>query len=127
MTSQIFIEYLKDRMTGKAPKGAKRSHLWFEVRKKHLKLYPNCLVCGGSTSLQVHHIVPFFLAPDLELVSTNLMTLCTRKKYGINCHLLIGHLGNFRRFNIGASLDAKIWRSKLNVDKDNDDGSTIGL
>ena len=126
MASRVFIEYLKDRLTGKAPEGAKRSPLWFDVRKNHLRKNPRCVICGSTNKLQVHHVIPFHLAPDLELVPTNLITLCTRKKYGINCHLLVGHLGNFRRFNIEVRTDAKTWRSKLEVDP-SDIGGTIGL
>jgi len=56
-------------------------------------------LCGGTKAVEVHHLIPFSIAPDLELDPHNLITLCERKKYGINCHLLVGHLGNYRRFN----------------------------
>jgi len=65
----------------------------------------------------VHHVVPFHLAPDLELEPGNLLTLCESKKYGINCHQLIGHLGNYRRWNPSVREDATVWRMKLNPGK----------
>lgn len=104
---------LKDRVQGRAPKGAKRSPWWLEVRGEHIERFPYCAVCGGDTKLEVHHIVPFHVAPDLELEPDNLLTLCRRKKHGIDCHLLIGHLGNFRRINPSVLSDAAEWNSKL--------------
>lgn len=58
-------------------------------------------------------MVPFHEAPELELEPSNLMTLCERKKYGINCHLLVGHLGDYRRINPDVHGDAETWRTKL--------------
>lgn len=107
------IERLKDRIQGKAPPGARRSSSWREVRTAHIKLNPECQVCGSTRKVEVHHIVPFHLAPDMELEPSNLMTLCENKRYGINCHLLIGHLGNYRRINCEVCLDAMIWSHKL--------------
>jgi hypothetical protein len=63
----------------------------------------------------VHHRLPFHERPDLELSPDNLMTLCEAGKYGINCHLLVGHLGNWRRWNPFADQDALLWRIKLTV------------
>jgi len=107
------IEQLKDRIQGKAPKGAKRSPSWSKIRAAHLVTHPVCQVCGSSKRLEVHHKIPFHLAPDMELSTSNLMTLCENRRYGINCHLLIGHLGNYRRFNSEVYLDAMIWMHKL--------------
>ena len=100
-------------MTGKAPKGAKRSSKWRKVRSKFIKEYPRCAVCGSKKKIEVHHKVPFYYAPDLELVEYNLATLCENKKYGINCHLLIGHLGNYSRINTQIEYDILEWRMKL--------------
>ena len=108
-----FFERIKDRIQGKATKGQKRSDDWLDFRDAFVRGNPECMVCGGRKKIEVHHIVPFHVAPDLELDPSNLMVLCTRKKYGINCHLLIGHLGNFRRINPAVELDAMTWRWKL--------------
>ena len=107
------LSYIKDKLQGKVPKKNKRSSKWRKVRKEYLKNHTYCIVCGSSTKLEVHHIVPFHIAPEKELDVTNLMTLCENKKYGINCHLLMGHLGNYRRCNENVRDDAAAWRDKL--------------
>jgi len=107
------LEILKDRIQGKAPKGAKRSSKWRKVRKEHLKNNPRCAICNSKKKIEVHHIIPFHIAPDKELDMDNLMTLCENKKYGINCHLLVGHLGNYRRVNVSCKIDAITWNMKL--------------
>ena len=107
------IEVLIDRITGKAPKGAKRSNKWRKVRKQVLKDNQMCAICGSKKTLRVHHLIPFHLAPDLELQKNNLVVLCENKKYGINCHLLCGHLGNFRRTNPNCEIDIMVWHKKL--------------
>ena len=107
------IQEIKDRIQGKAQKGEKRSGSWTQVRNEHVEKHPACEVCGRTTKVQVHHLIPFHVAPDLELEPDNLMTLCENKKNGINCHLLVGHLGNFRRFNVTAVEDATYWKQKL--------------
>jgi len=107
------IKTLTDRMTGKAPKGAKRSPKWRKVRAKFIKENPHCVVCGSKKKVEVHHKIPFHIAPYLEIKEDNLMSLCENKKYGINCHLLIGHLGNYRRINVDIETDVMIWRKRL--------------
>jgi len=106
------IEELKDRLQGKAPPGAKRSKTWRKTRAKHLKKFPRCRVCGRTTNLSVHHIIPFYLAPDLEEVERNLITLCERPKV-LNCHLILGHLGNYRKTNPSCEADVMMWYIKL--------------
>lgn len=110
-----FFQTIKDRIQGRAPKGAKRSSEWQKVRKEHIKANPRCAVCGGTKKVEVHHVIPFHLAPDLELDPLNLISLCERKKYGLNCHLLIGHLGNYSKVNSTCELDIAAWRMKLGV------------
>jgi hypothetical protein len=74
----------------------KRSHHWPAVRRKHLKESPVCLGCGSHRLLQVHHIVPFSDRPELELDDTNLITLCMSR---YECHLFVGHGGDYQCFN----------------------------
>ena len=93
--------------------GAKRSPKWREVRKQFLEDNPYCAVCGGKKKNEIHHKELFNLRPDLELELTNLINLCERKKYGVNCHLFVGHLGNYRSANPNVVEDAEIWREKL--------------
>lgn len=110
---QDVFKHIKDRIEGKAKKGAKRSSKWRKVRKTHLEKHPRCFLCNSKKALEVHHIIPFHIAPDKELDPENLMTLCENKKYGINCHLLVGHLGNYRRINPMVTIDATLWKMKL--------------
>lgn len=108
-----FIDTVTDHLTGKIPPGSARSGKWSTTRDAHLKLFPVCAVCSGTSKLTVHHIRPFHSHPELELDLTNLITLCESKDYGINCHLLVGHLGDFRSVNINAIEDSKTWNIKL--------------
>lgn len=108
-----FYATIKDRIKGKAKPGQKRSSRWRKVRRAYLKQYPTCFVCDSKKKIEVHHLVPFHLAPDQELNPLNLVTLCENKKYGINCHLLIGHLGNYRRINMNCMIDAMVWHEKI--------------
>ncbi len=93
------INFFRDLFDPAVLGGMRRSSEWPSVRRKHLEAFPYCAVCNGTKKLQVHHLRPFHLFPALELDPTNLATLCTRKKYGINCHLLVGHHGSFRKMN----------------------------
>ena len=107
------ISHIKDRLVGKVPSGSKRSGHWPKVREEHLSKNPKCAVCGGEKNLEVHHIRPFHLHPDLELNPDNLITLCESKNNGVNCHLLFGHLGNFKSFNTDVNKDSKEWMDKI--------------
>lgn len=88
-----------DVLVGKSPSLKLRSRLWPKARLEHLARQPTCQVCGVSWSLEVHHILPFHQYPDLELCPSNMITLCQSKAGGVNCHLAVGHLGDYRRFN----------------------------
>lgn len=94
------------------PLAQNRSPLWAKCRKKHLKTNKTCAVCGGQDILRVHHIIPFHIAPDLELEPSNLITLCERKKYGVSCHLWFGHLGNWKNYNENVVNDSFNWHDK---------------
>jgi len=107
------INHLKDIAQGKAEFGERRSSEWSKIRRRHLEKQPNCMACGGNKSLEVHHIKPFNSNPELELDPNNLITLCESKSNGVNCHLLFGHLGNFRSINTNSVEDAEIWLNKL--------------
>jgi 5-methylcytosine-specific restriction endonuclease McrA len=81
-----------------------RSPHWENVRNKHLKDNPACAACGRTDHVQVHHIKPFHLFPELELEPTNFITLCENDDDGKNTiienhHLHLGHNGNFKNNN----------------------------
>jgi 5-methylcytosine-specific restriction endonuclease McrA len=65
--------------------GDPRSSEWQSVRKSFVKRHPYCEACGSMKSINVHHVEPFHLRPDLELDEWNLITLCRRH------HFEIGH------------------------------------
>jgi len=109
------ITFIIEGIVGKRPLGSKRNKEWPTIRKQFLEKHGSCAVCNGKTNLEVHHKQPFHLAPELELDESNLITLCERKKYGINCHLLVGHLGNYKKANPEVVIDAIIWNKKLIV------------
>lgn len=85
-------------------KSNRRSSKWDETRDAFIKSNPLCAACGSTKKLQVHHIQPFHLHPELELDLNNLITLCM----DINeCHLKIGHGGSFSCYNPRAVMQAK--------------------
>lgn len=115
--------HLKDRIHGKAPKGAKRSSKWRKVRNEFVKENPKCAVCGSTKKLEVHHILPYHLFPELELETDNLITLCDGGGlWGVaSCHRFFGHLGRWSSMNPTIKEDAFIWSRRLNGDDLSDD------
>lgn len=93
--------------------GAIRSSRWPATRKNHLKLYPNCALCGGNKIIEVHHKKMFNKNPELELEPSNLITLCESGKNGIVCHRAFGHLGDYKTENPDVELDVVMWREKI--------------
>ena len=92
--------------------GATRSPEWPAIEKEHLRLHPTCAITGSTKKLNVHHIKPFHLHPDLELNPSNLITLST-DVMGSNIHLLFGHLGNFKSYNVNIEDDAREWFNRI--------------
>ena len=82
---------------------AKRSNHWPTVEKHFREAHPTCAACGGNKRLNIHHIKPFHIFPQLELDPTNLITLCMGTK---ECHLRLGHLGDFKFWNPNIIKDA---------------------
>jgi hypothetical protein len=87
-----------------------RSPEWREVRDEHVRLHPFCAACGGDRKLQVHHILPFHLHPDLELDPENLLTLCERPARF--CHYVFGHFHNWKAYNPNVVVDAARYLSE---------------
>lgn len=86
----------------------KRSKYWRKVRKNFLKENPTCACCGRKKGLEIHHIKDFSTNPKLELDPNNLITLC-----GKTCHILFGHLRNWKSINPNIKLDAKRFLKKI--------------
>lgn len=66
---------------------------WVEVSRAHLDRHPECFACRGREHLHVHHIDR---DPVRALDTTNLITLCMGER---ECHLLLGHGGDWKRHN----------------------------
>jgi len=87
-----------------------RSSQWKKTRASHLELNGMCLACGGRVSLEVHHLMPYHLVPELELDPNNLITLCESASH---CHWTFGHLLNWRSYNPNAKADAIAFFQKV--------------
>lgn len=85
-----------------------RSGVWSRVRKEHLENNPNCAACGRNKKIEVHHIKPFHLYPELELNPDNLISLCDDP-----CHFVFGHLMNYRSWNENVVEDCKKYYEKI--------------
>jgi len=85
----------------------KRNDDWHKVRRLHLKLHPQCEVCGATKRLAAHHIRPYQWFPKLEMEPGNLITLCDTH------HLFIGHLNQWSSYNPNVVADAAEWRERI--------------
>ena len=104
-------QYVDDWWQGRPERGS-RGGKWPKVREEHLKQHSVCEACGGKKSLQVHHILPLSHG-GLELEPANLLTLCTDGPGGMNCHLVLGHSGDWKARNSMARWDAADLRVRL--------------
>lgn len=96
------LRWLTSLLVGSDPHGFdrlgnQRSSKWPRVRDRHLAAFPRCSVCGKKENLRAHHIKPYHLFPELELDPENLLTTCEGEV--VNCHLLFGHLMDWRAWN----------------------------
>ena len=97
-----------DGMTFEGP----RASDWVYVRNEFVRRHPRCEACGSGYQLNVHHIKPFHLYPELELDEGNLITLCREH------HFRIGHdpdgpgprKPSWLESNPNVRRDAKAWR-----------------
>lgn len=100
-----------------AQHGITRSPHWPQVEHTFRDLNSRCTCCGfqhpKSKGIQVHHKYPFhdcILAgrPDLEVDFRNLISLCENEKGVVtnDCHLLVGHLRDFKSYNPTVATDA---------------------
>lgn len=87
---------------------AVRSPRWKTVRKNFLEINNSCAACGRIKNLEVHHIVPVHLDPSKELDIDNLIVLCDNP-----CHLLFGHLLDYKSWNINVISDSSNYLQKI--------------
>ena len=99
-----------DGMTFEGPRASE----WVYVRNEFVRRHPRCEACGSGYNLNVHHIKPFHLYPELELVESNFITLCR------DCHYYVGHdpdgkgpaKPNWSLSNPNVRTDAKNWSKR---------------
>lgn len=78
----------------KAPDGASLNWSWQRCRKAFLRRVGKvCVCCKSKKKIEVHHILPRHIRPDLTVVMTNLIALCN------GCHFHIGHLNSYFTYN----------------------------
>ena len=110
-----FADYSAERLGG-----VPRSPLWPGVRAAHLKLQPNCAICGGNKKITVHHRLPFHIDKSLELNPQNLITLCEGAGNG-NHHLIYGHWGNYAtKWNPSIDVDTAKWLPRFTAKIENE-------
>ena len=80
---------------------------WPRVRREHLLREPECIACGRSKELEVHHVLPLSMGGE-ELDPANLVTLCADP-----CHLVHGHLMAWTRANPEVRKDCTRYRAKI--------------
>lgn len=85
-----------------------RSGSWARVRREHLEKEPACAACGRKKDLECHHIIPYHERPELELVDSNLISLCADP-----CHFVHGHLMSWRRSNPSVREDCARYLAKV--------------
>lgn len=93
--------------------GRPRSSHWAELRARHLANNHFCVACGQKVGLTVHHLIPVSVAPEKELEPENLRTVCN------DCHFVIGHLGNWRYYNIHFDIDAANHMARVDEYREN--------
>lgn len=96
----IMFKFIK-RIFGEDERFGKRSSDWRKVRDEFVKENPYCAACCTKNKLEVHHIKPYHIAPELELEKTNLITLCR------NHHFTFGHFCDWTSWNIDVEKDVK--------------------
>lgn len=80
-----------------------RSTQWPAVRDEYVREKKKCESCDSTERLQVHHVEPFHLRPDLELSKSNFIAMCMGEN---ECHLKIGHGDDFKAYNPDVRLHA---------------------
>ena len=101
----MILDFIRDRFRG-VPLGARRDSRWEEVRNRFVKLNPLCAVCCEK-KIEVHHIIPFFIQPELELDQDNFLSLCRTH------HFLFGHLLSWKSYNPDVKQDCATWMTKI--------------
>lgn len=59
-----------------------------KVMEEHRRGQPFCEACPTHEPVEIHHIIPVAVAPELSDVPSNLISLCHA------CHITHGHAGD---------------------------------
>lgn len=89
-----------------------RSPKWAAFARDYLRRHPACILCGERRGVVAHHKIPVHLNPALELVESNLCTLCEGRPT-LNCHLWTGHSGDWKAYNPWVIEDAAAMRARI--------------
>lgn len=89
--------------SNRPPDYSTRSVKWNDFRKEFI-VGKTCAACDGSRALDVHHILPVHIRPDLEFDESNLIVLCDDAWK--NCHHRIGHGFHWKSYNPNVIDDA---------------------
>ena len=81
--------------------GVLRSPDWSAFRKTYIK--KECEICRARYFLELHHCIPFWKEPELELFPSNVVTLCRKHHYEL------GHFFSWKSYNI----DIRLWCDKI--------------
>lgn len=85
-----------------------RAGCWSRVRRQHLEKHPDCAACGRDDEVEVHHVIPVSQDKSKECDPENLITLCAEP-----CHLVHGHLMDWKRCNPYVREDCKRYRGRI--------------
>lgn len=72
---------------------ARRAWAVTKSMRAYRQEHPACQYCGRSARVQVHHIEPVSVTPELAADAENFLTLCAKR-----CHITIGHAGNYKNY-----------------------------
>jgi len=95
--------------SGFCPVSAKPRHPQWDRAAKAWAASNPCAVTGEFEGIEVHHIRPFHLFPELEMDPENWISL-TRP-----WHLYLGHVGNWSNWNPSVREDAERFRRMIDA------------
>ena len=87
--------------------GAARSSGWSTLSRRIIAEVGECEATGSKKNLEAHHIIPFHLRPDLELVRSNIIVL---NKW---IHFFLAHFGYYGSWNENIREHAKWLRDLI--------------
>jgi hypothetical protein len=90
-----------------------------KAKKSYVEKHPECAICGSPNCLEVHHVQPVHLFPDLACSFENFITLCDSNNN--SCHRWIGHFGNFKsKYNLQVreyALRSRMFIERVDVER----------